>query len=30
MKGLEWDLQDRQDDLMNARLDYKISGRELE
>lgn len=30
MKGLEWDLQDKQDDLMGGKLDYKLQARELE
>lgn len=30
MKALEWDLQDKQDDLVNSKLDYKIAARELE
>ncbi|CAK66953.1 unnamed protein product (macronuclear) [Paramecium tetraurelia] len=30
MKGLEWDLQDKQDDLMSGKLDYKLQARELE
>ncbi|CAD8120115.1 unnamed protein product [Paramecium sonneborni] len=30
MKGLEWDLQDKQDDLLGGKLDYKLQARELE
>ncbi|KAM3141230.1 hypothetical protein pb186bvf_006615 [Paramecium bursaria] len=30
LRVLDWDLQDRQDDLMNAKLDYKIARREAE
>ncbi|CAD8115341.1 unnamed protein product [Paramecium sonneborni] len=30
IKGLEWDLQDKQDDLMGGKLDYKLTAKELE
>ncbi|CAD8200577.1 unnamed protein product [Paramecium octaurelia] len=30
MKGLEWDLQDKQDDVMGGKLDYKLQAKDLE